>query len=161
GLTGGEMRIDGGDVEAGPQGGPHHLTIARVVLHHDGEVVAGTEAALAQQSGQADGACIELPVRHDSAVAHDDGVTVRIRGGDRSGIHDRVRAPFGRSVPRLEGSAPRSVVYQPYNDITFRFPQRARFECRTPARPTKGDACSISCYRAVWWRTAAARRRRA
>jgi hypothetical protein len=53
---------------------PRDLEELRTVLHHQGNVITGTETGVPQQMGQPVGAFVEIPVRGDqSRSGHDDG----------------------------------------------------------------------------------------
>ena len=52
-LLRGEVGVDRGDVEPGPQRRPDHLEVARVVLHEDGHVVADAAGRAPARTGRA------------------------------------------------------------------------------------------------------------
>ena len=87
GLVGGEVAVDGGDVEARPEGRPEHLEVAGVVVGEDGDVVAGVETGGAPQPGQLVRPGVELGEGHHLAGAgHDHGGLVGARGGVGTGV---------------------------------------------------------------------------
>ena len=61
-LAGGEMHVDRGVVEAGPQRRPDRLEVAGMVLEKDGHVIAGSEPELVPVAGQLDRTRLEFAV---------------------------------------------------------------------------------------------------
>ena len=72
-----QMRVYCGVVEPRPLGCPGHLQVEPVVLHHDGDASARTEAAVTEDPSQARRSVLELgEATRLRAQAHDDGRTI-------------------------------------------------------------------------------------
>ena len=113
-LVGAKMAVDRGVVELGALRGPGDLEVAQVVLHEDGDVVAGCDATRAKRPGQATRAVLQLGIGRRSAVRpHDDGRGVRCALGMPARRHRpgcasvAVHVPHGPAWyrPRSPGSA--------------------------------------------------------
>ena len=92
-----EVPVDGGDVQAGADGGPVHLEGAQVVLGQQRHHVAGPQARVVQHVRQLDRAPLEVPVGERLAGAgHDRRDLVRRRGRVRAWVHG---PPPGTACP--------------------------------------------------------------
>ena len=76
-----------GVVETRSLSRPGDLEELRTVLHHQGNVIAGTEAGISQEMGKPVRAFIEVPVRGDEArPGHDDGRVIRVLLGSKAQV---------------------------------------------------------------------------
>ncbi len=102
-LGAAQVTVERRVVETRALGRPRHLEEGGAVLHEDGDVVAGTEAFVAQQPRQAVGAFVELPVRKHLAAPHDDSGGIRVLPGARRQVQRECGSGAGLMVGRTLG----------------------------------------------------------
>ena len=64
-LLGGQVTIDGGEIEPGPKCCPHHFEEAQVVLHENGHMISRTKTLLPHQLSELVGAIVQVFIRND------------------------------------------------------------------------------------------------
>ena len=103
GLVGGQVAVDGGDVEPRPEARPDRVHEGQVVLHQDRDVVAPAQAPGPEELGHAVGALVELAVGHHRAgVGGDQGRLVGRQPGVVGQVHGLtpLAARLGRGPSR-------------------------------------------------------------